>query len=106
MQRHTVAGRLWFWQEWTATPGSHNSCYVNPFVRGLPTPAGLRFSSTVVRGIEIAIFVAKWDPVVSDFDRIPSLKGNGFRKTGADSAQAARWPALPCFRPDPPPLPW
>ena len=27
-QRHTVAGRLWFWQEWTATPGSHNSCYV------------------------------------------------------------------------------
>ena len=28
LQRHTVAGQLWVWQEWTATPGSHNSCYV------------------------------------------------------------------------------
>ena len=45
--------------------GSHNACYVNPFVRGTPTPAGLRFSSTVVRGIEIAVFVAKRDTVAS-----------------------------------------
>ena len=54
------------------------ACYVNPFVRGTPTPAGLRFSSTVVRGIEIAVFVAKRDTVASVFDRIPSLQGGGF----------------------------
>ena len=59
--------------------GSHNPSYVNPFVQGIPTPAGLRFSSTVVRGIEIAVFVAKPDPVASDFDRISSLWGGGFR---------------------------
>ena len=53
--------------------GSHNPSYVNPFVRGTPTPDGLRFSSTVVRRIEIAIFVAKRDPVATDFDRISSL---------------------------------
>ena len=38
-QGHTVAGRLEFWQGWTATLGSHNRRYVNPFVRGLrPRP--------------------------------------------------------------------
>ena len=55
------------------TLDSHNPHYVNPFTRGTPTLAGLRFSSTVVGGIEIAVFVAKRDPVASDFDRIPSL---------------------------------
>ena len=64
-----------------ACPGSHILYYVNPFVRGTPTLAGLRFSSNVVHGIEIAVFVAKRDPVASDFDRIPSLQGSGFRKT-------------------------
>ena len=38
VQRHTVADRLWFWQEWTATPSSHSRRYVNPFVRGLRPP--------------------------------------------------------------------
>ena len=77
------------------TLDSHNPHYVNPFTRGTPTPAGLRFSSNVVGGIEIAVSVAKRDPVASDFDRFPSLQGSGFRKTGAGSAQPAPWPALP-----------
>ena len=46
--------------------------YVNPFVRGFPRPAGLRFSSIVGRVFEIAIFVAKRDPVASVFDRFSS----------------------------------
>ena len=62
------------------TLDSHNPHYVNPFTRGTPTPAGLRFSSNVVGGIEIAVSVAKRDPVASDFDRNPSLQGIGFRK--------------------------
>ena len=46
-QHNAVAGRLWFRQEWTATPGSHNQPYVNPFVRGRRPPRWLRISSTV-----------------------------------------------------------
>ena len=70
------------------TLDSHNPYYVNPFTRGTPTPAGLRFSSNVVGGIEIAVFVAKAVPAASDFDRNPSLQGSGFRKTGAGFSPA------------------
>ena len=60
---------------------------------GNPGAGRIAIFVTVVRGIEIAIFAAKWDPLASDFDRIPSLWGSGFRKTGAGSAQPAPWPA-------------
>ena len=46
---------------------------------GIATARRLRFSSTVVRGFEIARFVAKRDPVASVFDRNPSLHGGGIR---------------------------
>ena len=46
--------------------------YVNRFVRGLRLRRWLRFSSTVVRRIEIAVFVAKQGPVASDFEAISS----------------------------------
>ena len=50
-----------------------------PICAGTATARRLRFSSTVVRGFEIARFVAKRDPVASDFDRNPSLRGGGIR---------------------------
>ena len=78
MQRHTVAGRLWFWQEWTATPGSHNISYVNPFVRGLPPPRWLRISSTVDGPRPVTGIVEEPAPAASGFDRIPSHYSDGF----------------------------
>ena len=51
---------------------THNSSYVNPFVRGLRTPWWLRFSSTVDDQRPITRTVGKPAPVASDFDWIPS----------------------------------
>ena len=78
-QHHAVAGRLEFWQGWTATLGSHNSRYVNPFVRGLRSLRWLRISSTVGRRRPITRIVGKPAPVASYFDWIPSPCSDGFR---------------------------
>ena len=64
-----------------ADSGSHNPCYVNPFIRGFTPPAGFRYSSNVGPGFEIAIFVAKPDPAASDIARISSHLGGGFRNS-------------------------
>ena len=52
--------------------GSHNSDYVNRFVRGLAALARLRFSSTVTPPDPITSFVIKRTWVASDFEAIPS----------------------------------
>jgi hypothetical protein len=64
---------------WRTSFAPHNARYVNPSVRGTLLPPALRFSSTVFRPGPITRFVAKRRPVASDFDRIASLDGDGFR---------------------------
>ena len=78
------------WQEWTSTPGSYNISYVNRFVRGLRLRRWLRFSSTVVRRIEIAVFVAKPGPVASDFEAISSPWERQFSSSSLQPAGGVR----------------
>ena len=59
--------------------GSHNSSYVNPFVRGVLESGRLRISSTVGGPRPVTIIVVKPAPVASDFDWIPSPYSDGFR---------------------------
>ena len=89
-QHNAVAGRLWFRQEWTATPGSHNMPYVNPFVRGLRLPRWLRFSSTVGGQRPVTRFVEKAAPVARDFDCIPSPCSDGFVHLGTAAFAAPK----------------
>ena len=79
---------------------SPNRCYVNPFVRGTPTPAGLRFSSTVVRGIEIAVFVAKRDTVASVAATVVVASAGAGERRQRQSGPRRR-PATPHLRPQP-----
>ena len=58
---------------------AQNGRYVNPFVRGTPTPTGLRFSSTVGGPRPVTRIVGKPAPVASEFDWIPSPCSDGFR---------------------------
>ena len=53
-------------------PGSNNPSYVNPFVRGLQSPARLRISSTVGGQRPVTRTVGKPAPVASSFDWIAS----------------------------------
>ena len=84
-------------------------------MRGTPAPAGLRFSSTVVRGIEIAIFAAKWDPVASVAGAVlvasagvgeradvnPALDGDRRRPPWTATGHHPPDLRLPPFSPDP-----
>ena len=63
-------------------PGSHNKPYVNPFVRGLQSPARLRISSTVSGPRPVTRIVENPAPLASDFDWIPSPCSDGFRFGG------------------------
>ena len=75
----TVIGSSDFYGQNTATPGSHNQPYVNPFVRGRRPPARLRKSSIVKAPGLITRIVVNPAPVASEFDWIPSPYSDGFR---------------------------
>ena len=57
----------------TLSIGSHNNCYVNPFVRGIPAQGGWRFSSYVAAPSAIPKSVAPYrrNPVKNGGHQIP-----------------------------------
>ena len=62
--------------------GPYNRVDVNPFIRGFPRPARLRFSSTVDQRSEIPIFVAKRGNSAADVDCMSSPERGTFRNCG------------------------